>query len=290
MTAESSPPTLLLRDGRRLAWHEAGSARGAPVVACHGLPGSREQRYPDEGLAQRMGARVIHVDRPGFGWSDPAPHLRLRDWALDVEQLAEHLGLDRFAVAGVSGGGPFAAACAALLPDRVSRVALVSSVGPPASMGPPAQMHLLARFALYGAARVRWLVAPPLAMAARLVRARPNDFIALLAPSLGPADQVVLARPHVQQMLVRDLREAFRQGAGGLVRDLALLGSDWNLPLSRVRAPCALWHGERDRVVPASASARLAQEIPGSRLTLLPDAGHFFVLEHWPRILEWLLQ
>ena len=290
MTLESPALSLLLRDGRRLAWHEAGTAHGAPVFACHGLPGSREQRSPDESLAQRMGARVIHIDRPGFGRSDPAPRQRVRDWTLDLEQLADHLGLHRFAVVGVSGGGPFAAACAALLPGRVSRLALVSSVGPPGSMDRPAHVHPLARLALGRAARLRWLLAPPLALAARLASAWPRRYIALLARGMGGADQVILARPEVQRMLARDLREAFRQGAGGLLRDLVLLASDWDIPLSQVRAPCALWHGEQDRLVPASASVRLAQEIAGSRLTLLPGAGYFFVLERWPQILDWLLQ
>lgn len=289
MGSESTARTLTLRDGRRLAWQELGSPDGVPVIAFHGLPGSREQRYPDESVAQRLGARVIHVERPGFGMSDPHPGRRLRDWAHDIEQLADYLRIERFCAAGVSGGGPFALACAAWLRERISRLALVSSVGPPGSMDRPVHMLAPARLAFALARRAPWTLTVPLALFARLVVARPQAFIAQAARDLGGEDYTILGDESVRRMLTRDLREAFRQGSGAMLTELILLSSDWGVPFFDIRASCSLWHGERDRLVPASASVRLAREILGSRLTLLPTAGHFFVLERWPEILNWLV-
>jgi pimeloyl-ACP methyl ester carboxylesterase len=273
---------MRLRDGRQLAWVEVGDPRGHAVVVAHGLPGSREQRHPDESIASAARVRLVHVDRPGFGRSDPAPGRRLQDWPRDLEQLADHLGLERFAVAGVSGGGPFAAACAALLPERVSRLLLVSSVGPPGSMAPPASVRLGFALARYAPA----VFVASLAIGARLVVKRPQRYLSLLARWLGGKDRVVLSRPEIRAMLARDVREAFRQGPGAFVHDLALLASAWDLPLDRIRAECFLWHGGSDRIIPPSASEHLARLIPGSRLTVLPGEGHFFVFDRWAELVE----
>src|SRR5689334_22999351 len=132
----SSPVTQLLRlaDGRDLAWCERGTPAGTPVFVFHGLPGSRLQRHPDESISTALNARIILTDRPGFGMSSPHPGRTLADWPADVAALADHLGIERFALMGVSGGGPSGCACAAMLGDRVTRAAIVNSVGPPGSM------------------------------------------------------------------------------------------------------------------------------------------------------------
>jgi pimeloyl-ACP methyl ester carboxylesterase len=281
--------TLTLGDGRRLAWFEAGKASGPLVFAFHGLPGSREQRHPDERLAERAGVRLIHVERPGFGLSDPRVGRSFRDWASDISELADYLRADQFRVAGVSGGGPFALACAAYLPDRVERLALVSSVGPPGSMNQPVRMLGPARLGFTLARHAPWMLTASLVLFSRLVLVHPRAFIAQAARDLGGRDLAILADESVRQMLVSDLREALRQGANAMRTELGLLASDWNLPFSAVRASCSLWHGERDRLVPAEASRYLAKHISNSRLMLLPEEGHFLVLDHWPEILTWLV-
>jgi pimeloyl-ACP methyl ester carboxylesterase len=283
-------PSLQLRDGRRLAWQEAGDPAGRAVFAFHGLPGSREQRHPDERIARSAGARMIHVDRPGFGLSDPAPQRRLRDWAGDVVQLADYLRLDRFAVAGVSGGGPFATACAALLPGRVSRLALVSSVGPPGSMHGQPRMHGVVRTAFALALRVPWMLAPPMALAATLAVSQPERYVALLARQMAARDRAILLQPAVRAMLARDVREAFRQGTNGFIRDLSLLANPWDFALGEIRAECGIWHGGADRMIPPSASERLAGAIHGSRLCLLPNEGHFLIFDRWKQILAWVAE
>ena len=121
---------LKLRDGRWLGYLDFGDPDGAPVILCHGTPGSRLDFLYDEEMLKDLHIRAIVPDRPGYGLSDFQRHRRLLDWPADVEQLADHLGLERFAVLGVSGGGPHAAACAYAIPHRLTRVGLVSSAAP----------------------------------------------------------------------------------------------------------------------------------------------------------------
>jgi pimeloyl-ACP methyl ester carboxylesterase len=121
---------MTLRDGRELGWLETGKARGTPVFMFHGTPGSRLQVSFDEKAIAASGVRLVAPDRPGSGHSSFHRGRTLTDWAADVASLADHLKVERFAVAGVSGGGPHAVACARLLPERVTAAAIVSGVGP----------------------------------------------------------------------------------------------------------------------------------------------------------------
>jgi pimeloyl-ACP methyl ester carboxylesterase len=283
---EPETRTAALDDGRTLAYVECGDPAGRPVFAFHGLPGSRMQRHPDESIARGAGVRVIHVDRPGFGRSSPRPGRSLADWPRDVAALADRLGLGRFAVAGTSGGGPFAAACAALLGDRVARLAIVSGVGPPGTMA--GRMTANARLAFFLAPRVPWLLRGPLAAAGRFGVRAPSAYVSALASHMSPPDRAILARSEVRAMLAQDLREAFRQGTRAMVHDLGLLARPWRLPLDRVACPAALWHGADDWMIPPAASRALVRALPGARAHDLPGEGHFLVLDRWPEICAWL--
>ena len=123
---------IRLHDGRILAYAEYGGPRGLPIVHCHGTPSSRVEGNLifNAAVAAELGVRIIVPDRPGMGRSDFQPGRRIVDWPEDVLQLAEALGLDTFAVLGSSGGSPYAAACGALIPNRVRLVGLLGGVGP----------------------------------------------------------------------------------------------------------------------------------------------------------------
>jgi pimeloyl-ACP methyl ester carboxylesterase len=276
-----------LLDGRHLGWCERGDPRGHPVFAFHGLPGSRHQAHPDDSIAVRAGARLIHMDRPGFGLSDAWPARTLKDWAADVRALADHLGIRRFALVGVSGGGPFACACACELGERVTRAALISSVGPPDTM---AGAHSWVARGAFALARERpRLLAPLLAVAGELATRAPQMYVSRLISRLPQCDRAILGKPAMRAILVRDVLESLRHGPAGLLRDLQLEASPWNLRFTRVTCPVSLWHGGRDTVVPPAAADVLASLLPHALVRRLPEAGHFFVFEAWEEILGWLM-
>jgi pimeloyl-ACP methyl ester carboxylesterase len=253
----------------------------------HGLPGSRLQQHPDESIAAGLGARVIYLDRPGFGLSDAFPDRTLASWPADVAAVVDALHVDRFAVVGISGGGPFALACAALLGDRLTRVAVASGVGPPGSM--PTHDMTLPVWLAFGTARAApWLLAGALTVAAQLGKSHPARYLDLVAAHMAAADRPILARPAVREMYARDLPEAFRQGPSAMIEDLALLSAPWGLPLEDVRCFVKLWHGDADRMVPVEASKRVVKIVPGATLAVCPGEGHFLVIDRWSEILNWL--
>ena len=280
---------LTLSSGRRLGWAEYGDHGGRPVLAFHGLPGSRRQRHPDEGIALGLGARMLHLERPGFGISDPAPGRTLSGWARDVAEACDLLGSGTVRVIGVSGGGPYALVCAAALGVRVERVAVVSGVGPPAVMRAGGHSPFV-RLGFALAPRGAWTMRPFAALASAISRRLPDRYFELLGAGLNAADRRVFARSEIRRMFAEDMKEAFAQSGAAMAEDLALVASRWDFDSGAIRAPLALWHGTEDRIVPAAAAQAIAASVPHAELYLLPGEGHFLVFERLREILGWLMR
>jgi pimeloyl-ACP methyl ester carboxylesterase len=276
-----------LPDGRNLAWCERGDPAGSVVFAFHGLPGSRLQVHPDESIAYAARARVIHVDRPGWGLSDAQPARRIGDWPTDIGMLADHLRIERFAIAGVSGGGPFAAACAAQLGDRVIRTAIISGVGPPPTMS--GAKNWAVRVGFRAARSIPWALSLPLAASALVGARAPGFFVDRLTETLPACDRKILRQPAIRAMLTRDLGEAFRNGHHAFLQDLRLEARPWGVAFDGISCPVALWHGSADTIVPLRATQAMAALVPNATVRIFPEAGHFFIFDVWPDVLQWLL-
>ncbi|MEJ2509374.1 MAG: alpha/beta fold hydrolase [Gammaproteobacteria bacterium] len=292
----SRDTSLRLTDGRVLSLAEYGPPGGTPMVLCHGLPGSRRQCPPDIGQLESLGVRLIVPERPGLGYSDPQSGRRLLDWPADLAQLADHLGLTRFALIGVSGGAPYALACAGTptLARRIGALGIVSGMGPPHALGAmswrtPAVLHL--------ARRAPWLLRLPLAGFGQLARTdggpAPQRLLGLLfklaGAALPPGDRAILSRPEIAAQLRADLAEAFRQGAGGIVQELGLLAHPWGFRLQDIETPVRLWHGEIDGIVPIAVGRQVADALPRARATIVPAAGHFLIYTQWRTIVQQML-
>jgi pimeloyl-ACP methyl ester carboxylesterase len=119
------------RDGRSIGVLEVGQAAGVPVFHFHGSGSSRLEAVLVADAAKKAGVRLIALDRPGVGQSDPCDRDRLLDWPEQVVEVADALKIQKFAVLGMSAGGPYALACAAAIPHRLTACALICAVAPP---------------------------------------------------------------------------------------------------------------------------------------------------------------
>ncbi|MCC7355107.1 MAG: alpha/beta hydrolase [Anaerolineae bacterium] len=272
---------IRLRDGRSLGYAETGDPDGKPVFFFHGLPGSRLVHHPDESIAISLGARVIAIDRPGFGLSDFQPGRRVLNWPDDIIELADALGIARFAVAGWSAGGPYVAACTFKIPHRVSAAAIISGVAPLNRLAMRDRAHLffnLARQSPHHAAASFWL----------LLRAQERALKHTTA-LLPTADRAVLAQPEIAAMRRENVAEAVRAGMGGLVWETALLARPWGFRLEDVPIEVHLWHGGADINTPVSMGQYLAGAIPRCHARFVPAEGHWLLFAHWREILTVLV-
>jgi pimeloyl-ACP methyl ester carboxylesterase len=278
----------VLQDGRDLGWLEVGDPAGAPVFAFHGTPGSRLVGTTSDEAARSAGVRFVCPDRPGYGLSSFQPGRRLVDWPGDVTALADHLGIDRFAVMGVSGGGPHSAVCAALLGDRVTVAAIVSGVGP---LGDPAAMEgmmrlnrVLATLSRRRVPVVRLLMGSQVAVARRW----PEQGMEFFLKQLPEPDAAVMRRPEVRALFLEEANKAPRTSAKSAAQDFELFSHDWGFSLRDITVPVHLWQGDVDVNVPAGHARIQHEAIPGSVLHECPGEGHFLAFDHMGEILETL--
>lgn len=279
---------LRLRDGRSLSYMQFGAPEGMPLFAFHGTPGSRFMFRLSHEVAQRLGLRVIAPERPGFGCSTFQENRRLRDWPDDVGALADALHINRFAVAGISGGGPYATACAAMLPYRVTTLGLVSPMGP---VQPPEGAVKIGG-ALHMTFRVAPKIRPALGGVFTIGRAMflntPGTVYRFLQARAAPADAPILCRDDVKKSLLEGVSEGLRQGIRGFVQEMNIFGSPWNIPFGEIKAPSFLWQGTSDRNVPLAAALHLADLIPNCHVSIIDNAGHYWVFDHFHEVLETL--
>ena len=278
---------VTLEDGRSLGYAEYGDRTGKPVLYFPGTPSSR-LIHPPEAPAASLGARVIVVERPGFGLSDFQKGRRLLDWPWDVIAFADALGLERFPVVGVSGGGPYAAVCARKIPERVTKAAIVSGVGPTDLPGSTKEMPLIRRVGAALARNVPWLLGAILWLVANPQR-NPERFFRKMISGNSPVDQEILYRPEIRTMLMDNYQEATRAGMQGFAQDSIILSNPWGFRLEDISIPVYLWHGEEDANVSISAARYVAQTIPNCHAAFLPAQGHWLFLEYWDEILKSIL-
>lgn len=269
---------ITLPDGRLLSYAEYGTPAGRPVFYFHGTPGSRLERAPLPPGSRPAPVRLIVPDRPGYGYSSFHPGRRLLDWPADVERLADDLGLAEFAVVGVSGGGPHAAACAYALPHRLSGVALVSSLAPTNRPGGLDGLGPWMRAAFRLGRYLPWVLRP---LMARL--ADPRDSAAAFEAgqwgNLCPSDRGILGRPDVGRMMAQSFRESARQGVRAYAQDVTVFARPWGFDLSKIVPVVHLWHGDSDTILPPHMGYHLAAAIPRNRFTAVSEGGHFMVVD-----------
>ncbi|MGH3067143.1 MAG: alpha/beta fold hydrolase [Streptosporangiaceae bacterium] len=277
-------------DGRRLSTQSSGDPDGRPVFVLHGTPGSRLGPHPRSAVLHRLGVRLISFDRPGYGGSDRAPGRRVADVASDVQTIADAYSLKKFAVVGRSGGGPHALACGALLPERVTRAAVLVGLAPHGAAGLDwfdgmAQSNVLEFTAATNG--YEDIVAHTKAKAEE-VRANPASLIARLQAELPDPDRRVVADHGIRSMLLETYAEALRTSDYGWIDDALAFCSPWGFDPATVTVPVLLWHGASDVFSPASHARWLADRIPSAAVVVQAGAAHFGALDVLPDILRWL--
>ncbi len=272
---------IRLSDGRWLGYAEYGDPAGWPLMFFHGTPGSRVMARFAAPKARELGIRLIAPDRPGYGLSDLQPRRRLIDWPNDVQQLADALSLERFAVIGVSGGGPYAAACAWKMADRLVGAGIISGLAPVDLVWgelSPGQ-RLTARLARHS--RLRELVLRMLAWGAQW---HPEMVICGMGLAASRDDRKILAQPEVKRTQIDGLVEAFRGGAKGTVLELELFCHPWGFAIEEITMPVNLWHGEEDAIVPVHMGRYLSDHLPACKARFIPRAGHLWIFEGYEEV------
>ncbi|MFJ6690518.1 alpha/beta fold hydrolase [Streptomyces sp. NPDC091294] len=287
MTAHPHPTGLLSLPGeRRLAWDEHGPADGNPVFLFHGSPSCRVMWSGLADVASATGTRLIVPDRPGCGRSTHQPGRRLTDWPQDVAALTDHLGLERFQVVGLSGGGPYALACAATADARLAGTAVVNGVGPLDTPEAVAGLYDTNRFIFEAARRGPDSLAPVVSRLIGGTGGNGGDSLAALLAGMSPEDRAnAAAHPELLTDSL-DLDETAAGGIEGVTHDLWLSVQPWGFDLDRIAGPVDFFASDHDRNVPVRHAVDQAEHVPHSTLTVWPGTGHSHAFTRLPEVLR----
>jgi pimeloyl-ACP methyl ester carboxylesterase len=275
LTTSDEATRIQMDDGRMLAFKEYGAPDGRPVFYFHGHPGSRLDwaLFDQSDAATELNARIIAVERPGHGLSDFKRGREILDWPDDVIALADALGIDRFAVLGISGGGPYAAACAFKIPDRVTTTAIICGMGP--ADAPGARTGTAWDFAAGRSWLGRTIM---LTLMSFGLRKKPEAFISQIKEGLNGADKALVTdKPELARGICLCFAEAFRHGISGVRRDAELYASPWGFRLQDIASEVHLWHGEADENVPVSVGRYVAESLHNCQSKFIENEGHLSV-------------
>lgn len=289
--------TIELPDGRILAYLDIGDPEGRPLFYFHGGLGSRLEGLLFDELNQQLGIRMIAPDRPGFGLSDFQKDRTYLDWPDDVRELADHLGIDRFAVLGWSSGGPHAAAVAHGIPQRLAVVAIVAGEGPYVSDDFPQGVMTSGTFSgsrvnrvfIWSANNAPWLMRIFFTMTRILMFRDPARFgEGSLSSDMSAKDKQLFTRPEFTAVMV----EALRQGTRGLTREYTIERLDWPFKLEDIRAPKVLvFHGAEDAGVHPLIGEYLCMRIPScEKPEIFQGEGHSVVYYRYEEIIQAMLE
>jgi len=282
----ASPPVL---QATGLAWIEVGAPAGRPVVFLHGWPSSRLMGRVWEATARRRGWRVLAPDRPGMGRSPRRAGWSFGAWPAVLAQFLDERAIARCPVIGLSGGGPYALASAALIPERVPAVAVIS--GAPPLHDRADHGWIMKEFRVLAAVerRAAWLVRAGFVVSAPVL----SRFDVPLARSLmrvfgRQPDEMFLSSRESDSTLSSGI-EAWCQGGRGVVDEGQLYLHPWDFAPEAIARPAAFWHGAKDPFFHWSLAEKLAARIPGAEFHQVPEEGHFTpVYRVQDHVFDWL--
>jgi len=283
---------MRLSDGRVLAYAEWGDPEGATVLFFHGTPHSRLW-CPDETVTASLGVRLVTVDRPGVGRSDVLPRRTFGDWPNDVIELSDALGADKFGVVGWSAGGPYAAACAARIPAKLTGVGIACSrnltrfniaENPAALEELEADARHLFEIAQEDPAAAARAAAEAEREWVSQLRERPEMLLDGYETPEG--DRWFFDDPERRRSFLEAVRESVRQGPEALAWEEIDWCLPWGFRLADIATEVHVWHGDQDTIVERRHIDFLVETLPNARLTVWRDSGHQGVARHWDEILQ----
>ena len=282
---------IAVGDDRQIGFAEFGDPQGRAIFWLHGTPGARRQ-IPMEArvYAEQRQIRLIGIDRPGIGSSTPYQYDTAFAFAEDLRTIADTLGVDKFEVIGLSGGGPYTLACAAAMPDRVVAAGVLGGVAP--VRGADAIGG--------GVSTLVTVAAPVIEVAGAPIRLAASGLIRLIRPVAEPAlyayarispeaDRRLLVRPEFKAMFLDDLLNGSRKQLAAPFADVVVFARDWGFRLDEVKVPVRWWHGDRDHIVPFEHGQHVVSRLPDAELSHLPGESHLAGLGRAEEILDTMI-
>ena len=288
-TPEGSADVVTLSDGRKISYGDFGPKKGSPVILFHHLFGSRNDKPSDETMLDRLDIRLIIPERPGVGESTHQEERTLLGHADDVRQLMDILKIERAHLAGLSAGAPFAAACAAILDNRVIKLGMVASSMPVDELPKGVKLNWAQRALTSVSRHYPSLAIKQLDSRYKKLLSNPEDSLEQLKRNINTPDAILHKDPEIHDIRLRNIRDASTRPSIIYAHELLALSRPWGFRLSELSVPVILWHGKHDDMYPFEHAEAMAPLIPNCETVFDDNWGKFFPLREWESIYKTLI-
>ena len=274
--------SIILSDGRTLAFAEYGDSLGFPIFYFHGGQESRLSSIFMDRSAKELNIRIISPDRPGIGNSTFQDNRQFLDWGRDIAELADSLGLDKYSVFGLSGGAPHVLACILADSSSIQNASIISGATPYNYKGTLRDMWFPVKL-------IHWFAS--MKNDKQLRKFIQNDFDGLVNKPekrmkqfqnyLPKPDKILMTNhPEYGWEFIEGSKESYRQGIEGVVQEWKLYVSDWQMELNTIHFPINLWYGSSDKMAPVNRAYYYDNELPESMLKVIENEGHFSLIRN----------
>lgn len=262
--------------GQDIQAFRLGAPDGAPLLYCHGWPGSGIQAALAGDAGKRLGFSILSLDRPGIGGSSFFANRKITDWPETAVELAQAQGWESFHILAVSGGCPYALATAATFPERVRSVHICCGAAEPDYLLKGTLSYPVYRWLLHFHRHTPGLLLLGLQAARVYLRIIPESLVFVpFLPFIPPADRKAVRPKAKRKLLARSVAASFRQHPRGILHDATRYIEGWGFSPSEVRAPTVFHHGTADRNIPMTATRKTSEKISGATFIEWNGEGHY---------------
>ena len=265
---------IKLRNGNRIGYAIYGNKKNFPIFYFHGWPGSRFElkNIP----LKKKKCFIIALERPGYGISVPISKFKILDWPKIVLEVANKLKIKKFSIIGVSGGAPFALACANTIKNkRLKSIAIVCALAPSKAKG----MNKGRVGMLLNLGRkpfISWLIFNFLRM--RLLNGNLEKSFNKWKNKISlPEIDLKLFTIDRGKRLMENFKEAVKHGTTGVHRDANLYSNYWGFKLKNIKKKIFVWHGDKDLTVPIITNKYYKKKLKNKEIFIKPNEGHFSI-------------
>ena len=265
---------IKLRNGNNIGYAIYGNKKNFPIFYFHGWPGSRFElkNIP----LKKKKCFIIALERPGYGISDPISKFKILDWPKIVLEVANKLKIKKFSIIGVSGGAPFALACANTIKNkRLKSIAIVCALAPSKAKG----MNKGRVGMLLNLGRkpfISWLIFNFLRV--RLLNGNLEKSFNKWKNKISlPEIDLKLFTIDRGKRLMENFKEAVKHGTKGVHRDANLYSNYWGFKLKNIKKKIFVWHGDKDLTVPIITNKYYKKKLKNNKIFIKPNEGHFSI-------------
>ena len=265
---------IKLRNGNNVGYAIYGNKKNFPIFYFHGWPGSRFElkNIP----LKKKKCFIIALERPGYGISDPISKFKILDWPKIVLEVANKLKIKKFSIIGVSGGAPFALACANTIKNkRLKSIAIVCALAPNKAKGmDKGRVGMLLNFGRKPF--ISWLIFNFLRM--RLLNGNLEKSFNKWKNKISlPEIDLKLFTIDRGKRLMENFKEAVKNGTKGVHRDANLYSNYWGFKLKNIKKKIFVWHGDKDLTVPIITNKYYKKKLKNKKIFIKPNEGHFSI-------------